>query len=46
LPEELAAQMKIKVEAANSDSMENALSNLKKVDSSDATKMIRSWLLN
>jgi hypothetical protein len=46
LPAELAAEMKIKVEAEEAESMSKAIENLKKVDSVDAANMINRWITN
>jgi len=46
LPEEVRAELKIKVEQAESEEMEKAIKWLWDVDSKDAIKRIRWWLLN
>jgi len=46
LPEELKSELKIKVERAESEAMDNELDSLSKVDSRIAVKRIKSWLNN
>jgi hypothetical protein len=46
LGEELKLEMKQKVEAEQEEAMNKAMASLKKIDSKDATKLIRSRLLN
>ncbi len=46
LPEEMKAELLVKVERAENESMEKEIENLWKVDSKIATQRIKSWLLN
>jgi len=46
LPEEVKADLKIKVEQAEAEEMEKAIKWLWDVDSSDAIKRIKWWILN
>ncbi len=46
LPEEIRADLKIKVEREEAEAMDKAIDWLSKVDSPIATKRIKEWLLN